>query len=79
MSNSLDPDQARRFKTVCQSYQQTSLVDKELIIIKYATYLQQWALELKHSFINIGQNVINLNLLKGSQLYTCLSSITFNS
>ena len=36
MSNSLDPDQARRFvgpnlgPTVCQDYQQTTLVDKEL-------------------------------------------------
>ena len=31
MSNSLDPDQARRFvQTVCQGLQQTSLVDKEL-------------------------------------------------
>ena len=39
MSNSLDPDEARRFvvpdliwvQTVCQDYQQRTLVDKELI------------------------------------------------
>ena len=37
MSNNLDPDQAWRFivpdlgQTVCQGYQQTALVDKEII------------------------------------------------
>ena len=31
MSNSFDPDQARRFG--CKSYQQTTLGDKKLIII----------------------------------------------
>ena len=53
MSNSLDPDQARRIEssgliwvqTVCQGYQQTTLVDKELMqyeLVIYLSFIFMW-------------------------------------
>ena len=64
MSNNLDPDQAWLIwvQTVCQGYQHTTLVDKELIkcIQKLHLQIQNGMLRLATVVHNIVQIILNI-------------------